>query len=107
MKAGKLRHFVNVQQYTQTGTGTRGEKIGSWATLYAAVPASIETLQGREAEIARQVVATADTKIGFRYQPNITTKMRIVHGSNSYNIEAINNPEQRNLELILTCSGVK
>jgi SPP1 family predicted phage head-tail adaptor len=106
MKSGKLRHFVKVEQFTQTGTGTRGEKQGSWGSLYEDVPASIETLGGREAEVARQIVSTADTKVGLRWLAGITTKMRINHNDKLYNIEAINNIDQRDRELILTCSGV-
>lgn len=104
MEAGKLRNYVDIESFTQTSTGVRGSAVGTWTATYENVPASIEDLSGRELELARQTIATATTKIVIRYHSGVTTKQRINHNDKIYNIEFVANPENRNRELILTCS---
>lgn len=106
MKAGKLRHHVNIFTRNVNSTDSHGHYVlGDPVQLYSDIPASIETLTGREAELARQIVASADTKITLRWLPNITPICWIEWNGITYNINAINNIENRDRELRLTCSG--
>lgn len=77
MDAGKLRELVTIQQKSPTGTGGRGQPVYEW-TAFANVYAEIESLTGKKAEIARQLVAEASHQITIRYLTGITTEMRVV-----------------------------
>lgn len=105
MRAGKLRHRVDVETFTSS-TGDRGQEQGSWGALYSNVFASIETLNGREREQAQQLIAEADTKVVLRYHSGISTEDRITFNNRIFNIGHINNIDQRNIELVLTCTEV-
>ncbi len=99
MEIGKLRHYVTIE-YPAESFNTDGELVTTW-TQKAKVWASIEPLLGKEYWESKQVVSTVTGKIRMRYLSGMTEKMRVVSGDNIYGIEAIINPEQRNIELIL------
>ena len=101
MQAGKLRHYVTVEEYNQTGTGTRGQQTGDWETLYANVPAEIVNMTGRELEQARQVWATATDKITIRYHASITTKHRVSFDGQVFNIQSVNNDPQKRVTTLI------
>lgn len=63
-----MRHVVNVMRPTEA-TGTVGELQGQDATVIALVPCSIESLSGREAEIARSVYADVTLKVEMYADP--------------------------------------
>lgn len=64
---GKLRHFVDIERKTVSGTGDRGQPALSWSAVYENVGAEIEQLSGRKLEIARQVIPSATHSIRMRY----------------------------------------
>lgn len=105
--AGTLRHKVNINNYSESGVSDRGHKQGSWQTTHSNIPASIEFLTGREAEIAHQIVASADYKITLRYLPNVTETSQIVWDDHVFNIVKVNNVQQRNRKLICFASEKK
>lgn len=108
MRAGKLRHYVNVEHKVTTGpTDTRGHTVAEWQTLYADVPAEVVTLSGREVELARQITASADHRITIRYHSGITEEMRFALGDRVFNIVWINNVDQRNRTLETLCTEEK
>lgn len=108
MQAGRLRHRVALQKPTagspqRTGSGAPDE---SWATV-ATVYAAIEPLRGREFLESQAVNSAVATRIRVRYQDAlaaIDASWRAVHGSVVYSIEAVINPNARNVELQLMCS---
>lgn len=106
MQGGKLRDFVTIQSFEVDSIGTRGEQIGEWTDLYVNVPAQVKGLTGREATLARQILATSDTLVTIRFMEGITTKNRIVFNSQTFNIEQITNTENRNRELVIGCKGL-
>lgn len=107
MQAGKLRHRVRLERLTpnspqQYGTG---EPDSSWV-LVDTVWADIRPLGGRELFLAQQSLSRVDSEIEIRYRADaVATNMRAVHGSTIYNIEAVINPQERNVRLILRCSS--
>ena len=103
MQAGKLRHRVDIQSLDTSDVDGRGHPTNEWVDLYTCIPAEIITLGGREAELARQLVANADTRITIRYMDNINTKNKIIFGDRTFGIGAVNNVDQRNNTLIFTC----
>jgi SPP1 family predicted phage head-tail adaptor len=101
---GELRHKVKIQEKFITSVGNAGNSVFSWRNTCGDVPACITTLNGREAEQARMLVAQATVKITFRYREGITSKNRIVKGSRVFNIGHLDNIDQRNLWLVATCT---
>jgi hypothetical protein len=66
MRAGILKHLVNVQMKTWD-VGDRGQPINVVWTTLATVPVKIETLSGDKLVIARQLVPTATHEITMRF----------------------------------------
>ena len=102
--AGRLRHYATVQNPAYGEPDARGQVHESWQTVYGNVPSEILTMSGRELELAKQIVPQATTKITMRYHSSVTNKSRIVWQGNVYNVEYVDNVQQRNLVLVLTCT---
>jgi len=103
MRAGELRHRVIIQQkyVTQDAEGITTE---SWADI-ATVWAAIEPLRGREFFDAAAVNAEVTTRIRIRYRSGIVPAMRVVYGSQVYEIESVIDVGGRRRELELLCKG--
>lgn len=112
MEAGKLKHYVTLQNKTNIAVGSRGQLIGSgsgekWQDVYdEPIPAEVVTLAGREAEIARQIVPSADTRIRLRFVAGVTPFSRFVWDSRKFNVVWVNNTNQQNFELVCLCQEV-
>lgn len=102
MRAGKLRHRVTLQTRTETQNDT-GESAASWSD-FATVWAAVEPLRGRELIAAQAVNSEVTGMIRMRYRAGVEPTMRAVYGSRNFNIVAIVNPEERNIELWLYTS---
>ena len=87
MRSGSLRHSVMIEQQTKAQDST-GSIVVSWED-FAAVRAAIEPIAGREFFSASQVQSSVTTRIRIRYLSGVTPKMRVVHGSDVYDIEAV------------------
>lgn len=98
---GSLRHKITLQT-PPTGTGTRGERTGSWSDV-ATVRAQIEQLSGDEIEQAHQLVANATHRVTIRYTANITPEHRVKFGSRYLYVGAVNDIENLNRLIVLTC----
>ena len=89
--AGRFRDRVTVQART-AAYGSRGQSTESWSDVTGGSRwARVTHLSGTEFEQARQVVATATTKIEMRNPRSfvLTTDHRLVFKSTNYNIGAI------------------
>lgn len=104
LQAGKLRHKIQVQRNAGEGSyGSHGEITDNWTKDFEAW-ASIETLSGRELELARQNFATATHRITMRYDSRLdNTRHRIAHAGRTFHIEHADNVDQRNIAWVLTC----
>ena len=100
MRAGQLRHRVEIQ--SRAATRTRGQVTEAWTT-YTTGWASIEPRSGRELERAHMVVADATHKVGIRYYSGVSTRDRFLFGTRKLNIASVVNVEERDRELILIC----
>lgn len=100
--ARELRHPVTVKRKAST-VDSLGQQTSAYATVTTG-KAKIETLLGKELEQARVLVPQATTRITMRYRREIDERCRIYFGDRIFEIGYINNVEQRNLKLILTCS---
>lgn len=83
-----------------------GEASGTWKT-FARTWASVNPLRGRQLEMARTVYADVSVQINMRYLDGVKAKMRVRHGDNVYQIEAVMDVNSRHDELELLCSGAQ
>lgn len=86
IKSGEYRHYATIETPTQTGTGLRGQPIIAWTAFACDVPIAIKPLAGKEAEIARQLVATATHRIKLRHYAGLSETMRINFAGKYFNI---------------------
>ena len=105
MRAGKLNRRATIQQLVagSPSQNTSGEPEEAW-TDYKTFWANIRPLKGRELISAQQISSDVEGEIRLRYSTAssaITTKMRASYGGKIYNLIAIVNVEERNVELIL------
>lgn len=96
----RQRVAIEVKTAVQSPDGEEVITWANWATVYAAV----EPLRGQEYLAAQTQQASVDTRVRLRYRPGITTDtMRLVHGADVYDIEAVLHIQERQRELQLMC----
>lgn len=103
MRAGKLRHKVDIQYPTET-QNTYGEPEVTWTDLATGVWCQIQPLRGREFFESRQFNAEIDARIVMRHRSDVTAKMRIMHGSDEYYVDSVINVDERDREVQLMCT---
>lgn len=93
-------------QAPPTGQNAAGEPLTGWTNVVAdgdgKVWAAMEDISGREFMAGAAVQTSAQTKITIRYRAGIVSAMRVLHGGDAYNIEAVLGQDRR--ELLLMCS---
>lgn len=104
MRAGRLRHRVELQTNTPT-TDAFGDPVPDWST-YATVWASVEPLEGAELVRFQQVQAETTTRVRLRHHSRLTPDDRIVHDSRTLQVLSVINRADRNIELELLCKEV-
>ena len=105
MRAGTLRHVIDIQEKVPRGTGDRGQPLHEWATIYESVPAQVEPLAGQEQQFARQLIATATHTVTCRYLPAITSRHRIKWGDAILDIGAVLDVDGMGRELQMACTN--
>ena len=98
MRAGRLRHRLNLQQQTATQDSFGGAII-TWATT-ATVWGGVEALSGSENFTADQVQSSLQVRIIIRYGSewsgiDSTWRVQDVNTSRKYDIKAVIYPEHR------------
>lgn len=107
MRAGDLRHTVNVMRPTEA-TGSLGETQGEPKLICKNWPCSIAVMSGRELELARQNFAAANLKVEGYGDPRNPFKATdyLTGGSiggRVLNVGFVNDLKQNGLELSLVC----
>jgi len=105
VRAGKLRHRVTLQQRV-TGSPQKtpmGAPDAAWSDV-ATVWADVRPLGGRELFLAQQAESKVEAEIEIRYRAGVVAAMRAKHGAVIYNIEAVIDPEERHIRMVLRCS---
>jgi len=88
MRAGELRQIISIQSKT-LATDDYGGPVETWADFAAGVRAKAQPLSGRELIAAQAAQSETEMKFITRYISGVTQSMRIVMGSNHYNITAV------------------
>jgi len=105
-RAGRYRDLVTIEQPTAGDADVHGERVDTWSTLDK-VWANVVTLGGRdtgkETFRASQVQAEATVQVTMRYRSDVTTRMRIIKGSRTFNISA-RLPNERKTEMTFLCT---
>lgn len=97
IKAGKLRHRLEIQARTAT-QDSFGDALTAWATV-ATRWASIEPQSGRETWRADQQQPDTSGTITIRYFAGLTPRHRLVKGSRVFNIESVVDVEDMHVEM--------
>lgn len=109
MRAGNLRHKVSVEQI-QVSRGTTGEEIETWIphTTSPKIWCSISRLSGQERFdiFGAQEIASQIFKFTTRYVKGITPKHRLVFDSRNFDIQQVDNVDNRSKELHLYCEEI-
>ncbi len=101
LRAGKLSQEITIQQRGDTRNGI-GESIASWST-YATTYAEINNLTGSELIQAAQVNSFINSKVTIRPDTGVRASMRVVFKSRYYNIEFVNDVDERDDTMVLLC----
>ena len=87
MAAGQLNSRVSIQARA-AGQDALGQPLESWTTL-ANVWANIRHPSGSEAIRADAQTSIVRASIRVRLRTDVTARMRVVHGSTTYEIKAV------------------
>lgn len=87
ISAGKLRHRVVLERQIHS-RDEHGGVVVTWSTE-AELWAEIVPLSGREFIAAQATQAGVNTRITIRWREGVTPAMRVRHGQDIYNIQAV------------------
>jgi len=109
--AGRYRHIADIYR-PATSTDSFGANDGAPQKVRSCVPCSIDTLNGREAELARSVFVDASHKVELYNDPvrPIDEQCYLTGGTlgtRRLNIGFVNDPAMTGLRLLLTCGEDK
>lgn len=102
--AKTLQHRISIQKRT-IGSGPEGEKIDDWAE-YATTRADIRTGNGLEAIRAGASISKVQASIRLRYRTDLNAGMRVVHGTDIYNVLAVLPDKVQRRHIDLACEVV-
>lgn len=110
MRAGDLRHPIEIQHKVPVRDPVSGE-FGepSWQA-FASIWAAVEPLSARDLIAAQAAQSEATARVVIRYRAGVLPTMRIVHRGETYSIEGppLEDPRSgRDYLTILVSKGVK
>lgn len=103
-RTSDYRHNITVEKPTRTKDDTGATSV-VWST-YCTVMAEIYHAKGKERSSDGKLLSVGTYTIGFRHDSRtagITHDMRVKHGTRVFDIEEINNVEERNQKFVLSC----
>ena len=98
MNASKLTERVTIQSLSELQNAL-GERVNEWSDV-AEIWARVADVSGREYLAAGATQNSAQTKITIRYRDDVRPSMRVIHGRNVYNIEAVLGQDRASLLLM-------
>lgn len=106
MRAGKLRHIVNVESLQGSTPDGHGNTFQAWTAVYSNVPASFKALSGKEVFTDSQTESQSFFQINIRFLPSITSAMRFTRNGRKFAIMNIQNVDERDIELVFQCREI-
>lgn len=101
IRAGKLWQEITIEQRDDT-RDLLGASVANY-TLFATTYGLIENLSGSELIQAAQVNSFINSRITIRANPGVRSSMRVVFESRNYNIEFVNDVDERDDTMLLLC----
>lgn len=106
---GQKRHLVQLENpgvpvhdgdggYTNVATALEPPE------MYAEIKPA--TVRDMERVFAGTVQSTASHMVTMDYHPQVTTKTRLLFGTRTFAITSVQNPEEKNEDLVLACEEV-
>ena len=96
--AVRLNKRIRIQA-PATGQDEYGEPLAGWVDV-AQVWAEVMDLTGRQYVAAGATQNTVQTTVAIRYRAGIDAGMRVLHGADVYDIEAVLGQDRRELKLM-------
>ncbi len=106
MKAGTLRHIVDIEYRAGDTSDGYGNTTASWQKLWQNIPAEVKSTITPETYVGGEVQSQKLVTITTRYLSGIDDSMRLLFDGRYFNISSINNVEERDIELIFTTKEV-
>jgi SPP1 family predicted phage head-tail adaptor len=104
VRAGTLRHKIEIQEDEGTTRDAAGVVTPSWVTVNGGERwAGVKPISGNESEIGGKQTARRSHEVTIRYLSGVTSKMRVKYGSRYLYIESVLNVDERNREMTLLC----
>ncbi len=100
VRAGSMNERVTIQRRADV-QDANGEMVPGWADV-ATLWASVVDITGREYISANSQSNSVQTKITIRHMEGISPTMRVIHGTNLYDIQAVLG--QARISLTLMCT---
>jgi SPP1 family predicted phage head-tail adaptor len=99
MKAGTLRHLVEIQRPADTQDTSTGAIVRTWGT-FASVWASVAPLSAREFFVAQAEHSKVTARIVIRYRDDVDSTCRVLFRNAMYNIEGVLPDKESGLEYL-------
>jgi len=106
MEIGALRHSIVLENPGPAVPDGDGGFTQAWVpNLPSPVWASITPASARDLErlVAGSVQSNATHVVRIRYHANISTQTRVTFGTRVFEVTGVQNPDERNIELVLIC----
>ena len=100
MKAGTLRHVVEIQERT-TKQDSHGNPRDQWIPV-ATVRAEVKPINGSEKLVGNKVAAEVTHEIRMRYR-EFSPSQRLSHKGRVLDINNVLNIDERNREILCMC----
>lgn len=105
---GELRDRIRIEQDNGTTFDEIGGAIPGWTALNVGTEdgmiwAKVEPMSQGEQWRRLQMNATANWKITIRYRSDLTTKLRVMFGSRTFEVKGVSNPDMRKRFCELAC----
>lgn len=105
-RSKQLRHYVALEEWTETGTDDYGQSEGSWGNVSGQpyLWADIQPVSERFSEYAHQLYSLATHRIRVDYRADITATKRLKYGERIFWIGHVRDPDELRITLELLCS---
>lgn len=103
MRAGRNRHYVQIQRPVREQTSTGAEGATSWVTVIRAwVEINSLTMRQRERLVGNQLLADTDSTIRIRWHPLLSAMdatWRVLYKNKIYSLLGAVNVDERNRDI--------
>jgi SPP1 family predicted phage head-tail adaptor len=103
VRAGILRHRVEIQKWADSGPDDHGQPVQDWQAV-AFVWGEVRDVRGREFwETGQAQAGEVTTRVRVRYREDLDRTMRVLYRDRILRITEILDPDGRRRDLHLMC----